>query len=391
MSSSEEPSTNKPRPSIFNGIKRRTSSAYESASKLKMSNLSESASKFKNAAKRKMSTLSNGSSKLQNAAKRRMSTLSQSTTENKQNKTLQKITDPKELKKNLKIKLSNRYKKLEKLKEKNKNKETIKSKSSKVSFTDMTQKISGIKKKYVSFALSAQNQKQSGVSKKNKEDFSKKIFEDIFYNNLKDNYAQIINFYLPLCNDKTSVTNTSQNNLSLNEKICTSNNSNHIIVFTNTDLSELFLKDKKLYNKIIGKLPPYTEKQFLIGLERNESITFEKGLLVLKAGSTVFLDVAFTASIAAIHGIGYAVTGATFAAAAASPIGALAMGGIASMFATHFILDGYRRYQRLNNPRLSFNTKYMPNQGFRAFESALLAKYHKLFYYDEYNFESNYS
>ena len=447
MSSSEEPSTNKPRSSIFNGMKRRASSAYESAGKAmekirrssssaekntgsssepssnkpksgffngmkkRASNAYESASATAGKAMEKLRRSSSSAEKntgsseeassnkpkssfSMNGMRKRLG-LSSSSAENIQNATLQKITDPKELKIKLKKNLSDRYKKLEKLKEQNKNKAEIKSKSAKVNFTDMTQKMTNMERKYISFALSVLKKQNNldtpeKLSVKNQEEFHKKIFEDIFYNNLKNNYTQIINFYLPKCNqEKNNKSNTVQNSETSNKKVCKKNSSEHVIVFINKNLSELFIKDKKLYSKIIGKLPPYSEKQFLIGLERDESITFEKGLLILKAGSTVFLDVAFTASVAAIHGIGYAVTGATFAAAAASPIGALAMGGIASMFATHFILDGYRRHQRLNNPRLSFNTKYMPNQGFRAFESEILAKYHKLFYYDEYNFESN--
>ena len=271
---------------------------------------------------------------------------------------LKKITDLKELKKILKTKLADRYKNLEKSKKSKKNNnEELKNKLVEVKFKDIANQINDIEKKYINFAL------EVSTKKSNQGDYYRNTFDSIFYSNLKDNYKQIIIF-------------------------CSSNNNDTMQFTTTTDLAELFTKDKELYNKIIGKLPPYTEKQFLIGLNRNESITFEKGLSIIKDKNTSKFDTAFKESIKAIHQIGYDISGTTFAAASASPILSLTLDNDAAIFATQFILNKDTRKNRLNNPLLSFNIKYMPNQGFKAFESALFAKYHKLFYYNEFNFET---
>jgi hypothetical protein len=196
--------------------------------------------------------------------------------------------------------------------------------------------------------------------------------------------------------------NVNNNNSNKNKQVSNYNRNNYsnnnlftnIIKQKDTEISNLFRKNKEIYNKVHPSLSlPYSNKQFFDGLNRNESIATEQKALVGKAELAPFIDLGLSTAtsyvIAAASGqiIASASTAAEFGASlfasTLNPIALFIFASIVTIFLTHLALKAYRS-TLLKNQEILFYTKYMPNQGFRCFKSSILGTYHKIFYYDIY-------
>lgn len=183
-----------------------------------------------------------------------------------------------------------------------------------------------------------------------------------------------------ICFDKSNnlynfykILNTLYNSSNNNKELKNSGNIKNIINSFNDNI--------KLYKKIKNSNPPITNKEFLNGLNRNESVTKEDFSLGVKRrlfpiSEAIILD-------------GVSLTSGQFFTGMRSFLGKIAETslsvGIASIFITHYILELYRREKRLFSQNIHFLAKYMPNQGFRCFKSAIFTNYHKIFYYNTSN------
>ena len=214
---------------------------------------------------------------------------------------------------------------------------------------EINQQISIIKKKIKQF---------SGINyNEYSESYENIMSKNSFFNfNLDDEYNKLL---LKKNNNKNI---TIYNNLLTNNKKGSSNSSK--LILNNELFEKLFDKDNMFFKKF-QKSVPYSEYNFLYGIDKSSKLEEERIVAALYASKILF------SFLLEPH---------------LAPVITLIVIGL---LMSRFGLNKYRREKSNFKKNIVFCTKYFPFPGIEHFSSELISKYHKIFYYDVYNLSNN--
>lgn len=125
----------------------------------------------------------------------------------------------------------------------------------------------------------------------------------------------------------------------------------------NNNFGQLFNKDNKLFSKFTSSVP-YSEYNFLYGIDKGSTLAEERLVALLYMSKIVFT---------------FFIEPHYFLLTTVAIIGLLM---------SRFALDYYRKIKRTFEKKIVFCVKYYPFNGLEHFNSELIAKYHKIFYYE---------
>jgi hypothetical protein len=192
--------------------------------------------------------------------------------------------------------------------------------------------------------------------------------EGINYNETSENYENLMikttskfdldSEYNKLLLKREFVKNGNKHSINTYKNLLTYNNNKGNNISINDEIfNTIFKKDNLLFEKFT-KSVPYSEYNFLYGIDKHSGLAEERLVALLFMTKIIFTFVlepqfALVTTVAVI-----------------------------SLLVSRFALDYYRKYKRSLKKNLIFCTKYFPFGGIEHFSSELISKYHKIFYYD---------
>jgi len=161
-------------------------------------------------------------------------------------------------------------------------------------------------------------------------------------------------------NNQTNQTakNNQNNQITLYRNLLTQNkNKGKSIRITPELYDKIFVRDNTLFKKFSLSVP-YSEYNFLYGIDKLSSLSEERLVALLYMTQIIFAFAIEPHIVVATTVI------------------------VISLLLSRFAFDYYRKYKRTMKKNLVFCVKYFPFNGLEHFSSELIAKYHKIFYYN---------